>query len=88
MTFSTAIGDAQPAADKVNVASLPVSTVHQVEVSAKIDPINNTLISGKKPGSMMVMIATGGEYVIIIAEGVETTSGWRRQDNLALVTPA
>jgi hypothetical protein len=89
MAYSTKIGDAQPTAVKATVAALPVSVVTAVEVSDAADPVNNTLVSGKKLGACYIMTErTGGLPVLVIATGSDTTSTWVRQDTKAEIRPS
>jgi len=90
MTTSTIIGDSQDKAEQPVVSSLPISVVAEADVIDKASAVNNEHLSGKKEGAMYVMKeTTGGELIIIIADGSETTSKWYRQDDLtAVITPA
>lgn len=89
MSYSTKIGDSQPAAVAAVVAALPISVVTQAEIADISSAVNNTLVSGKKDGACYIMKeTTGGANVIVVAEGSATNSVWRRQDDKIAIIPA
>lgn len=89
MAYSTLIGDSQPASVKADAMALPMPLVTQVDVADADASINSKLLSGKVKGACAIMEeTTGGALVIIVAEGEETTSDWRRQDNKVVITPS
>jgi hypothetical protein len=89
MSYSTKIGDSQPAAVSAVVAALPISVVTQAEIEDANAAVNIALVSGKKDGACYIMKeTTGGANVIVVAEGSATTSVWRRQDDKIAITPA
>jgi hypothetical protein len=89
MAYSTTIGDAQPTAETVTVAALPISVVTQADIADANSAVNNSLLSGKKYGACYIMKETTGELpVIVVATGTATTDAWVRQDDKVEITPA
>lgn len=81
MAYSTKIGDSQPSAVTVAVASFPLSIVAQADIEDSGSDENNTLVSGKAEGACYLMKeTTGSKLVLIVAAGSSTTDVWWRMD--------
>lgn len=91
MAFSTTIGDSQEASVQPIVAEVgQIGLVTLAQISDIDDPVNNTLVSGKKYGAMYVLINAAGASDIVIAQGSATNSKWNKVSDagVAPVTPA
>ena len=86
----TVIGDTQDKAVQPMVSALPISVVLEADVTDKTSAVNTALYSGKREGAAYIMKeTTGGELIIIIADGSLDVSKWYRQDDLStVITPA
>ena len=78
MTYSTKIGDSQPAATVCANAALPIPVVTLAELSDSDDPINNSIVSGKKRGAMLQYSPGTGLMEVVVAVGPATTDKWVR----------
>lgn len=78
MAYSTAIGDSQPTAYEVVVGALPVSSTTLAKLADVDDPVNVTLLSGKKFGTMYTVEADAGVVDLVIASGSEPEDPWTK----------
>lgn len=78
MAYSTVIGDSQPTAYEVVVGALPVSSTTLAKLADVDDPVNVTLLSGKKFGTMYTVEADTGVVDLVIASGSEPEDPWTK----------
>jgi hypothetical protein len=78
MAYSTTIGDSQPTAETVVVAGLPISLTTAAKLADADDAVNNTLLSGKKIGSMYAYEVSSGVMEVVVAAGSGSTDNWVR----------
>ena len=78
MAYSTKIGDAQPVAQTVVVAGIPVSITTAAKLADADDPVNIALYSGKKMGAMYAYEVSTGVMEVVVAAGSAPTDKWVR----------
>lgn len=91
MASSTVIGDSQEASVQPIVAEVgQIGLVTLAKISDIDDPVNNTLVSGKKYGAMYVLVNAAGASDIAIAQGSAVDSDWNLVSDAGAtpVTPA
>lgn len=78
MAYSTKIGDAQPVAQTVVVAGIPVPITTAAKLAAKDDAVNDKHLGGKKMGAMYAYKVSAGVMEVVVAAGPEPTDKWVR----------
>jgi hypothetical protein len=78
MAYSTVIGDSQPTAYEVVVGALPVSQTTAAKLADVDDPVNITLLSGKKFGAMYTYEVEAGVSEVVVATGADPDDPWTK----------
>lgn len=88
MAYDSTIGDAQPVAVNAVVTCFPVSYVPAADIADIDSAVNNTLVSGKAKGAMILSDEGDGTYILYVADGPATDDTWAPVDGGVVVTPA
>lgn len=88
MAYDSTIGDSQPVAKQPLVTCFPVSYVPVADIADIASDVNDSMVSGKALGSMILAQGAAGVWTLYVANGSAPADTWGPVDGGAVVTPA